>query len=248
MGTCKFRPRKHDLVMLAVLVILSIGGTAALASAPAAPLFQSSPPQVSPTADFYWYPSDPSTYDSVQFCDNSYDPAYYGFNAFWWDFGDGFSATGYCAYHQYAKDGTYTVWHKVQTTDGRTGEISKTVIVSTHDVAISKFTVPSSASAGQTKSLVVGVRNNLRDEVVQVDLYKSDPTAGYSWVGSSKQLVPVRSSNRTTDFTFNYTFTGADATVGKVTFKAVATIQNARDAIPGNNTVVSGPIKVSGKK
>ena len=70
-------------------------------------------------------------------------------------------------------DGDYTVWHKVQTTDGREAEVTKTVQVRTHDVAITKFTVPKSASAGQTRQIVVGLRNYNYTEDVQVELYKS---------------------------------------------------------------------------
>jgi len=57
--------------------------------------------------------------------------------------------------------------------------------------------------------------------------------------------VPVRSANRTTDFNFSYTFTSADAQVGKVTFKAVANIFGARDALPADNEAIATPIKVS---
>jgi PKD repeat protein len=250
MATDSLVEKKRRAVVLAVVVILALSATTAMANPPELRLFQSSPPTVSPVADFYWYPSDPSTYDSVQFCDNSYDPAYMGFSDFSWDFGDGTTMTGFCAWHKFAADGTYTVGHKVQTTDGRTDDVSKQVIVSTHDVAITKFTVPTSASAGQTRQIVVGVRNYIQTEEVQVELYKSDPHAyqGYAWVGTVRQQVPVHSGNRTTDFPFGYTFTSDDAKIGKVTFKAVATIQNARDALPADNAAISLPVKVSGKK
>jgi hypothetical protein len=239
---------KQRAVVLAALVILALGATATMANTPDLRLFQSSPPTVSPVADFYWYPSDPSIYDTVQFCDNSYDPAYMGFSSFWWDLGDGATATGYCAFHQFAKDGNYTIWHKVQTTDGRTDDVTHVVTVSTHDVGITKFTLPGSASAGQTKQIQVGVRTYLQTENVQVELYKSDPYLGFARVGTLQQQVAVRSGNRTTDFNFSYTFTNDDANVGKVTFKAIATIVNARDALPADNTAISAPVKVSGKK
>ena len=117
--------------------------------------------------------------------------------------------------------------------------------VRTHDVAITKFTVPQSASAGQTRSITVSVTNHRYDETVQMQLYKSVAGGSFVPVGSSQQLVPVRGGNRTTDFTFNYTFTTDDAALGKVTFEAVATIMGARDAQPSDNTAISLPTKVN---
>jgi hypothetical protein len=61
---------------------------------------------------------------------------------------------------------------------------------------------------------------------------------------SSTQSVPVKAGGKTTDFAFNYIFTNDDAAIGKVTFKAVASIVNARDALLADNEVVSLPTKV----
>jgi len=66
-----------------------------------------------------------------------------------------------------------------------------------------------------------------------------------TYIGSLRQVVPVRGGNRTTVFAFSYTFTSADAALGKVTFKAVANLQNARDALPADNEAISPPTKVS---
>jgi hypothetical protein len=55
----------------------------------------------------------------------------------------------------------------------------------------------------------------------------------------------VLAAGRTTAYTFNYTFTNADAAVGKVTFKAVATIVDARDAQPADNTAIAVPTTVT---
>jgi hypothetical protein len=66
-------------------------------------------------------------------------------------------------------------------------------------------------------------------------------------VGTLNQQVPVRPSNRTTTFNFSYTFTKDDATMGKVTFKAVANIQGARDALPADNEAIASPTKVNRK-
>ena len=67
-------------------------------------------------------------------------------------------------------------------------------------------------------------------------------------VGVLSQFVPVRHANRTTDFNFSYTFTPDDAKIGKVSFKAVATIITGRDALPADNEAIAPPTKVSGKK
>ncbi len=200
-----------------------------------------------PTADFWWSPNDPSIFDVVNFCSNSYDPVGVDFVTFYWDSGDGVQQQGDnpCFYRQYPKDGDYTAYLQVLTRDGRSAEVTKVVPVRTHDVAITKFVVPQAARVGQTRSLTVGVRNNRYPENVTVNLYKVTPYADI-WVGALNQSVPVRPSNRTTDFNFSYTFTNEDAKLGKLTFKAVATITNARDAIPADNEAISLPTKVNG--
>ena len=111
-------------------------------------------------------------------------------------------------------------------------------------MAIAKFTVPQSASAGQTRSILVGLKNRRYGETVRVDLYRST-ASGFVLFASSTQSVPVRSGNKTSDFAFNYTFTADDATLGKVTFKAIATIVGARDALPTDNEAVSLQTKVN---
>jgi hypothetical protein len=199
-----------------------------------------------PTASFWHNPDDPSVFDTVNFWDNSYDPAGMGIQSQAWDFGDGSTATGCCVSHRYAKDGDYTVKLTVTTTDGRTASATQTVQVKTHDVAITKFSAPQSASAGQTRQLVVGINSKIYAEKVRVEFYKSVP-GGYTLLGYQDQSVPVRSANRTTNFQWSYTFTKDDATIGKVTFKAVATILEARDALPADNESIASPTKVAKK-
>jgi hypothetical protein len=198
-----------------------------------------------PTASFFEYPYDPSIFDDVQFYDNSYDPGGLGIQSRQWNFGDGASVTtsSYSASHRYGGDGSYTVQLTVTTPDGRTGSTSQTIVVRTHDVAITKFTVPSAASSGQTRQISVGVNSKRNPETVEVQLFKSVP-GGYQLVGSLTQAVPVRPSNRTTDFNFSYTFTSVDAQIGKVTFRAVANVSGARDALPADNEAVAAPTKV----
>ncbi|HEU0295881.1 MAG TPA: choice-of-anchor Q domain-containing protein [Anaerolineales bacterium] len=201
-------------------------------------LLEVAPP---PQANFYFYPSDPSKYDTVQFCSSSYDPGNVGIQSFTWNFGDGATATEGCATHRYTADGNYTVQHTVTTIDGRAAAANPQVVqVRTHDVAITKITAPQSASSGQTRAITISVRNKNYPETITIDLYKSTPS-GYVWVGSLTLQVPVSSGNKTTTFSINYTFTAQDAQVGKVTFRAVATIVGARDTFPSDNEAISSP-------
>jgi len=197
-----------------------------------------------PVANFSFFPFDPSVFDVVQFFDQSFDPGGVGFQVEQWSFGDGTTGTGGFPTHQYAADGDYTVRLAVTTFDGRTASTSQTVHVRTHDVAITKFSVPNAASAGQTRRIVVGISSKRYSETVNVQLLKSVP-GGYQSVGSLTQSVPVRPGGRTTDFAFSYTFTADDARVGKVTFKASAGIFGARDALPADNEAIAPPTTVN---
>jgi hypothetical protein len=199
-----------------------------------------------PQARFDVNPSDPSVFDSVEFRDGSFDPGGNGFETEIWNLGDGTSLTnpGFSFAHTYQRDGDYTVELAVRTVDGRTASTSRVVSVRTHDVAIKSFTVPKAAQAGQTRAVSVGIVNTRYPEPVQVQLFKSVP-GGFQQIGSLTQDVPVRGANRTTTFGFTYTFTAADAAVGKVTFKAVAVLTGARDALPADNEAVGSPTKVT---
>jgi PKD domain len=199
-----------------------------------------------PNAAIGYYPSDATSFDTVQFYDQSNDPGQVGFSSTSWEFGDGGSAAnpGCCPTHRYFADGDYTVKLTVTTSDGRTASTTRIVQVRTHDVAVAKLTVPQSASAGQSRSIVVGLSNRRYAETVRIDLYRSTAT-GFVQFASSTQSVPVRSGNRTSDFAFNYTFTTDDVALGKVTFKAVATIVDRRDALPTDNEAISLPTRVN---
>lgn len=198
-----------------------------------------------PVANFGLNPGDPSMFDTVGFSDFSFDPAGVGIQSQSWDFGDGASATGCCPTHRYAADGTYRVTLTITTGDGRSASLARDIEVRTHDVAIKKMQVPQSGNVGQTRLITVGLSNKLYGETVQVQLYKSGP-GGFDHVGTLTQSVPIRAGGRTTDFKFSYTFTSADAVLGKVTFKAVAQIVSARDALPADNEAISLPTKVNG--
>jgi hypothetical protein len=130
------------------------------------------------------------------------------------------------------------------TPDGRTASTSQVVHVDTHDVAIVKLAVPNSAHVGQTIAINVYVRNTRYPERVRVDLFKSVP-GGFEQVGFLTQSVPVRRGDRTTRFAFTNTITQADRTMEKVSFEAVATLLDHRDAFPGDNDLISPPVKIT---
>jgi PKD repeat protein len=198
-----------------------------------------------PVADFFFFPGDPSIFDSIQFQDSSFDPAGGGIVSRAWSFGDGATGTDCCPTHRYARDGDYTVRLTVTTSDGRTASTSRVVQVRTHDVAIVQVAVPNSAHVGQTIAVNVYLRNTRYPETVQVDLLKSTP-GGFQQVGSLTQSVPVRPpGGNSTRFAFTNTITQADGTAGKVSFKAVATLLDHRDALPGDNELSSPPVKIT---
>ncbi len=198
-----------------------------------------------PVASFYFYPQDPSVFDAVQFQDNSYDPAGGVVSSWTWAFGDGATATGCCPTHQYARDGDYTVVLTATTSDGRSASTSQVVQVRTHDVAVVQIAVPNSAHVGQTVAVTVYVRNNRYPETVQVDLFKSVP-GGFTQVGSLTQSVPVRPpGGKSTRFAFSYTVSQSDKSVGKVTFRATATLIGHRDALPADNELTSPLVKIT---
>src|SRR6266576_48035 len=197
-----------------------------------------------PVAGFGLNPFDPSAFDVVQFFDFSYDPAGLGIQSQQWQFGDGATGTGCCPTHQYAGDGDYAVHLTVTTSDGRTASTTQTTSVRTHDVAITKLSAPTAASAGQTKAIVVGIKNKRYPETVEVQLFKSVP-GGFQFLGVVTKAVPLSTGNSTTSFDFSYTFITADASIGKVTFKAVAYVVGGRDALPADNEAIAPLTTVS---
>lgn len=194
---------------------------------------------------FYYTPGDPSIFDTVQFYDQSFDPAGVGISSESWSFGDGATATGSCPTHRYAADGTYTLTLTVTMTDGRTASTSREVFVRTHDVAVARMAVPETARVGETAAIRVGLANDRYPETVQVQLLKSLPEGGWRQIGVLTRDVPARRGGRTTDFEFDYTFAPEDAELREVSFRAVATILGARDAVRGDNSFVSLATKVT---
>ena len=198
-----------------------------------------------PAADFSYSPGDPSAIDEVSFSywnGGYWDPTVTGYE---WNFGDGTTATGSPAPHRFAKDGDYTVTITVAARGGRTNSATKTVQVRTHDVTILSLVAPAKGQVGKQGTITVGIGNTrYKETAVQVDLYKVTPQ-GDVLVGTSIQAVGVMKLKKTVNFTFNYVFTSDDAVLGKVPFKAVATIQGARDAINSDNVATSPPTLVT---
>jgi hypothetical protein len=191
------------------------------------------PPQVS----INYYPFDPSIFDNVSFGASLYDPAGVYGNTFAWTI-DGTTSDQSSFYHQFTADGDYPVSLTFTTYDGRSASANQVVHVRTKDVAITTFSVPQTARANQTKTINVGIQNKRYSDYVQVTLYKGLPGGGEQVIGTLTIYVPEKARQATT-FKFSYTFTSDDAAVGKVTFKAVATIVNGRDALPSDNTSIA---------
>ncbi len=194
------------------------------------------PPQV----DFYWSPFDPSAYDVLGFGCWYYDPGNMPLTKWEWNLGDGTTADVCNFEHPYAKDGDYTVTFTGTTSDGRSASVTKTVAVRTYDVAITKLSIPQLARVGQTKTINVLLTNKRYAGYVTVTMYKS-VVGGLTEFAHLKMYVPARAIRATT-FKFTYTFTAADAAIGKVTFKAIATIDAGRDALPADNEAVGTTI------
>jgi len=65
------------------------------------------------------------------------------------------------------------------------------------------------------------------------------------FVVEAPTVVGVMGPKKALTFPFKYTFTVEDAEAGKVSFRAVATIQNARDAAEGDNVATTFPTLVT---
>jgi hypothetical protein len=198
------------------------------------------PPQV----NLWSNPSDPSIFDNVTFYSSIYDPGNSGIATYAWTSSDGATSNQYYFNHQFAADGDYTVSLTATTFDGRSGSSSQVIHVLTKDVAISKFSIPQTAQINQTKTINVDILNKRYSDNVQVALYKGLPGGGEQLIGVLTIYVPAKAKQATT-FKFSYTFTSGDAAIGKVTFRAVATIASGRDALPADNTSIA-TTKVSG--
>lgn len=197
--------------------------------------FQLAPP---PYVYAYSYSYEPNTYEPVTFYASVSDPAnVYGFT-YAWTLSDGTTSTAEYFTHQFAADGDYTATLTATTADGRFASSTVSIQVRTRDIAITKLTVPQSASPNQTKTISIDLKNKLVSDYVQVFLYKGGINGNEELIGSSTIYVPAKTTKVTTA-KFNYTFTAADAAIGKATFKAVANILNGRDALPADNVAIA---------
>ena len=111
-------------------------------------------------------------------------------------------------------------------------------------MAILSLVAPRKGQVGKQGVITIGIGNTRYPETVQVDLYKGTPQ-GDVLVGTSIQSVGVMKLKKAVNFSFNYVFTNDDLSNGKVTFKAFATIQGARDALGFDNTATSPPTLVT---
>jgi hypothetical protein len=229
---------KTKILHLGWIFCLVIGSL--LTAYPANAQYQEWPPD---SRGFWNEPANPSIFDVTAFGLYGFAPPEWQCE---WDFGDGspnrFTQCWDVQYKQYNQDGDYSVAVLVTNTTGEQAWFGRTISVRTHDVAITKFTVPQSASAGQTRQIVVNVRNTRYPERVQVELYKNDMV----WIGTLIQDIPARPANRTTSYAFKYTFTSEDARIGKVTFRAMAFIlDNGGDDWQVDNDITALPTRVS---
>lgn len=197
-----------------------------------------------PEVDFSPPGWEPSMFDTVSFWPSLSDPAGLGIASARWDFGDGASTEDRYPQHRFTADGDYAVTLTAWTVDGRSASATHAVRIRTHDVSIVRLGVPSTARVGQTIGVTVNVQNVRYDETVEVRLYRSQPY-GYQQVGVDMRPVPVQPAGKTTAFSFTYTVTADDQAAGKVTFRAVAAVQQNRDALGADNELLSTPVRVN---
>jgi hypothetical protein len=196
--------------------------------------------EVTPPPQVYinYFPYDPTIFDNISFSAGVSDPGGIYGNTYAWTISDGATSDQGSFNHQFAADGDYTANLTFTTYDGRSASASQVVHVLTKDVAITNFSIPQTARVNQTKTISVDIQNKRYSDYVQVTLYKGTPGGGDVQIGTLTIYVPAR-AQRPTTFKFSYTFTSNDATIGKVTFKAIANIVNGRDALPADNTSIA---------
>lgn len=165
-----------------------------------------------------------------------------------WDFGDGTSVLATRQReqpHHYTADGTYTVTVRSKSADGRSVTATATVVVSTHNVEITKLVVPATAQVGETKPVSLAVKSHHGAERPMITLYKVHPNGAWSLVGERR--VDLRAQPTQPTFVqFHYTFAQDDLNQGTTKFLVLAELPGLTDARPDNNrktalTVVTAP-------
>ncbi len=95
-----------------------------------------------PIASFTYSPLNPTTADTIQFTDTSFDPD--GYIVSWsWNFGDGNTSSLRNPTHQYAANGTYTVTLTVTDNDGHSSSVSALITVGEVPPIASFYWIPS---------------------------------------------------------------------------------------------------------
>lgn len=234
----RFKVIRSLAICLMLLANLLIAGSAHAQSGTALQVFISTFPRLPSTQDFVTFFA--FVLDDVSQTEVSYQ----------WDLGDGTTSDEQFFGHYFAAEGDYLVRLSVTTADGRSGSTARVISVRNRDVAVTKFTAPQAARAGQTRQISVGITGKRYDNWTSVILSKSDPSdpSGYTFVGELRQFVAIRQSDRATPFDFTYTFTDADAQTGQVTFRVEAILDNAFDVYMNDNLAASRPVKVTGSK
>ncbi|WP_370963903.1 PKD domain-containing protein [Amycolatopsis sp. cg9] len=194
-----------------------------------------------PPLDPYVYvsPTSASVFDNVGFSASSWKAIDRPLGGTW-DFGDGKTAPvgTDTVYHRYAADGVYPATLHATSPDGRTATIATPVTVTTHDVGIAKFVVPTAARQGESKPVSVDVTNTRYAETVTVVLSKQSADS-WTEVGRLTLQVPARATGKVR-FPFSYTFAPEDALAGKVAFRAEARLQYpVEDAFTADNAAIS---------
>lgn len=192
-----------------------------------------------PQVDIEVSPEYPNLVDEmVSFQAYVEDPAGVYQESYVWSLWDGTTRTSIYGdlqlYRPFTEDGDYPLSVTVTTLDGRTATASTVVEVRTRDIGITKINTSQIARAYQTKEIAVELTNRSPYPCdVMLVLNKGVP-GGSEFVDVFSIQVPA-GAKRPTLVKFEYTFTSADAAIGKVTFAVEANIIYGRDALPADN-------------
>ncbi|MEO6083041.1 MAG: hypothetical protein ABIQ18_08030 [Umezawaea sp.] len=194
-------------------------------------------PQIEPTFQ-YVIPEHPGVFDNIQFGIAPGDPAGRWLAGGEINFGDGTSAAIPAAQgtadvrHKYAADGAYEVTLNGYTADGRSGSSTQTLKVETHDVTVSNVVAPATAKVGDTGQVEVSVSNTRYAEDVVVELLRRRWDGYSDIVGTVRQHV---AKDSTAVVPFTYTYSEADAALGKATLRARVRLATGEDNNPADN-------------
>lgn len=156
--------------------------------------------------------------------------------SFFWNFGDGATASGATATHAYDDDGTYTVTLTVS--DGRGGQTSDTMLVTVRNRApVASLSGPASGVRGQARVFTLGA----------VDPSAADQAAGFTYVvnwgdGSAETVSGASSQDLAHTFTASGSYlvmvTARDKDGGESTASQTVTVVAAE--MQGQTLVIGG--------